>query len=370
MSIKTQNQESTSLAAVKGDTPKQNIFNPFQLHFSGDFRDWLASQNLSVALTTYEGAKLIIIGPGLNGGTTVTERNFERCMAVTVEDHRHIWISTHHQIWKLENGIKPGRHLDGWDRVYLPRTSHITGGVDIHDLAIGKGGALYGVVTQYNCIAQIGGARGSFSPVWKPSFISEVIAEDRCHLNGFCLERGVPAYATIVGVSNALNGWRAHRHDGGAIIDTRSNQTVASGLAMPHTPRLHQGKLWFLEAARGWFCSIEPATGKVERLLWRPGFLRGLRFHGDYAFICSSKPRDETFKGLPLDDELCKRNQEARCAVDIIDLKSMTVLHSLEITGHVKELYDVAVLADCRQPLLYGVEGKDIRQMVVIGDAI
>lgn len=354
---------------VKGDTPQHNIVNPFHLHFSGEFREWLARQNLSIAFTTYEGAKLVIIGPGLYGGTVVTERNFERCMAIAVEDDRHIWISTHYQIWKLENGLQPGRHLDGWDRVYLPRSSHITGGVDIHDLAVGLKGELYGVVTQYNCIARIGGARGSFAPVWNPPFISEILAEDRCHLNGFCLEDGLPAYATAIGVTNKANGWREHRRAGGVIIDVRNNQIIASGLSMPHTPRLYRDKLWFLEAARGWFCSMDLASGKIERLLWLPGFLRGLRFCGDYALVCSSKPRDETFKGLPLDEELIGRNQEARCAVEIVNLKNMTIEHSLEITGHVKELYDVAVLQGCRQPLLYGVEGGDIRKIVVLGEA-
>lgn len=356
------------LAAVRGDTPQKNIVNPFHLHFSAGFREWLARENASIAFTTYEGAKLVIVGPGLYGGTTVTERNFERCMALAVEDHRNIWVSTHHQIWKLENGLQPGREIDGWDRVYLPRSAHVTGGVDVHDVAIGNDKTLYGVVTQYNCIARIGGtAHGSFQPVWKPPFISEIIGEDRCHLNGFCLEYGLPAYATAIGATDAQDGWRELRRDGGVIINVRDNRIIASGLAMPHTPRLYRGKLWFLEAARGWLCALDPASGKVERLLWRPGFLRGLRFHGDYALICSSKPRDKVFRDLPLEEELKRRKQPPKCAVDIVDIKRMEVAHSLDITGHVRELYDIHVLPGCRQPLLYGIEGDDIRQMVVVG---
>ncbi len=40
------------------------------------------------------------------------------------------------------------------------------------------------------------------------------------------------------------------------------------------------------------------------------GFLRGLRFHGKYAFIGVSKPRYEVFQDLPVAQELAARNQK------------------------------------------------------------
>jgi uncharacterized protein (TIGR03032 family) len=367
MSEAAAGRPGAGIAAQVGDTPAEGVVDPFHLHFTGAFRAWLARIGASIALTTYQGAKLILIGPGLTGGTVVTERRFERCMALAVEGDRGLWVATHHQIWRLENGLEPNRQLDGWDRVYLPRSSHITGGVDVHDLAFRDDGALLGVITGYNCIARIGGVKGSFAPVWRPPFVSAIVGEDRCHLNGFCLEDGRPAYATMVAVSDRADGWRAHRADGGLVMDVRSGRAVAEGLAMPHTPRLHQGTLWMLEAGTGWFGRVDPAAGRFERLLWRPGFLRGLRFFGDCALICSSKPRDRAFSGLPLEDELQRRGAEPRCALDVVDLRSLEVLHSLEITGSVSELYDAAVLEGCRQPLLYGVEGSDIRRYVVLG---
>ena len=209
---------SGQIAAQVGDTPAETE-PPFHLHVSGEFRTWLAQQRLSLALTTYEGAKLIIIGPGLDGRTTVTERNFERCMALYTEDEKNIWLSSDHQIWRLENGLQPNQQYDGWDRIYLPRTAHVTGGVDVHDLALNKEGHLLGVITLYNCIARMDDEYGCFSPLWRPSFISEIIAEDRCHLNGFCLNDGDLAYATAVGQCNEKVGWRAHRDIGGIIID-------------------------------------------------------------------------------------------------------------------------------------------------------
>lgn len=361
-------QNKGQIAAQVGDTPQQDIVNPFQLHFSADFRLWLAQQGMSLALTTYEGGKLILLGPGLEGGTVVTERNFERCMALHVEDNKNIWVSTQHHVWQLENGVDEGKQINGWDRIYLPRKSYVTGGVDVHDLAIDKDERLLGVITQYNCIAEIGGTKGSFSPYWRPPFISAILSEDRCHLNGFCLdEKKRPAYVSIVGQSDVFDGWREHKQNGGIIMNLQTNDIVAHGLSMPHTPRIYDGKLWFLEAGRGWLCRLDTKSGKVEKLLWRPGFLRGLRFHGKYAFLCSSAPRDTTFGNLPLQDELAKRNVQPQCSLDVIDLEKMEVAHSLVITGFVKELYDVALLPACRQPLLYGIHGEDVRKIVVLG---
>ena len=367
----TYKKNDGSIEAVIGDSPDEISENPFHLHLDGEFRQWLSQEGLSLALTTYEGAKLILIGPGETGRTVVSERNFERCMSMHVEGHQNIWISTHHNIWKLENGLDEGFNYEGWDRVYLPRESFVTGGVDVHDLVRASDGELYGVVTGYNCIARFSGdEKGSFTPFWKPPFITEIIGEDRCHLNGFCTDdNGDFCYASFVGESNEAGKWREHKNNGGQIMDMRTNKVVCEGISMPHTPRIYKDELWFLEAGAGYMCKTDRSarSKKFERVLWRPGFLRGLRFYKNYALICSSAPRDKTFKGLPLDDELEKRGETARCALDIIDMDTSKLLFSLEITGSVKEIYDVALLPGCKQPLLHGVLGEEIRKIVVLG---
>lgn len=361
------------IAAQAGDTPKDtsSVTNPFHLELKGEFRKWLIQNKVSLGFTTYEAGKLIIIGPGLSGGTALTERNFERCMALWVDqnDSQDIYISTHHHIWKLENGLEPNTYFEGeWDRVYLPRSSHVTGGVDVHDIMRANDNNLYGVITGYNCIAKIDhDEKGSFSPYWKPPFIDAIVGEDRCHLNGLCLDKGEPAYVSMVAKSNEAGGWRDSKSDGGIIMDMRNNEVIVSKLCMPHTPRIYNQQLWFLEAGKGYLCKVDKESKKVERLLWLPGFLRGLRFYKNYALVCSSAPRDETFKGLPLDKELENRNKEAECALNIINLDTMDIECSLKITGSVKEIYDVCILEDCQQPLLYGIEGEDIRKIVVLG---
>lgn len=355
-----------------GDTPQNNVQNPFDLHLGAGLVQWLDQENISFALTTYAGAKLIIVGPGLDGKAIVSERDFPRCMAVHVDADEAIWISTLNATWKLENALKyhPEGHGDNeWDRIYLPRTSHVTGRSNIHDLARGGDGVLYGVVTAYDCIAAIGreGDNGSFTPVWKPPFLERVEHGDKCHINGFCLENGEIAYVSMAGRSDKDGGWRAHKNEGGIIMDARNDKVVFDGLSMPHTPRLHDGALWFLDAGMGWICKGDPATGQWKKLLWRPGFLRGLRFYKNFAFVCLSRPREKFFHDISLQKQLDDKNVEAECALEIIDLNTMQLAHRMVITGSISELYDVALMPECRQPFMQGIYNDQLGTIVAIG---
>jgi uncharacterized protein (TIGR03032 family) len=83
----------------------------------------------------------------------------------------------------------------------------------------------------------------SFKPLWRPPFISKLAAEDRCHLNGLAMRDGRAACVTAVSQSDVVDGWRDHRTGGGVVIDVQSNEIVARGLSMPHSPRWYQGKL-------------------------------------------------------------------------------------------------------------------------------
>jgi len=350
---------------VVGDDVGAAPTNPFHLHFSDGFAAWLAGRHAALAFTTYTAGKVVLVGPGDGGGLVVAERSFGMAMPL-LPTATGFHLGTEHMVWRFENALPAGGRLDGWDRIYLPRTAHVSGGVDIHDLALAADGALVAAVTLYNCLATLD-ARGSFNPIWRPAFVDRIVAEDRCHLNGFCLEDGVPAYVTLTAATNEAGGWRRQRADGGQVVGVRDDRVVASGLAMPHSPRLHRGGLWVVEAGTGWLLRIDPRDGVVARVAWCPGFVRGLRFSGDYALVGLSKPRDRTFAGLPLDGELARRGVEPACGVCVVDLRSGTIAHRMEITGFVEEIYDVALLAGAHAPLLVGTRGEEIARYVFLG---
>jgi uncharacterized protein (TIGR03032 family) len=158
---------------------------------------------------------------------------------------------TQYQLHRFDNVMPAGQgSADGPDAVFAPHAAWVTGDVDAHDVGFGADGRPLFVNTLFSCIATVSDGH-SFKPVWKPKFISRLAAEDRCHLNGMAMEGGEPRYATAVSASDVADGWRDRRVDGGIAIDVRSQEIVASGLSMPHSPRLRDGRLWLLNSGTG-----------------------------------------------------------------------------------------------------------------------
>jgi len=65
------------------------------------------------------------------------------------------------------------------DALYLPRASITTGMINIHDIAWGDEG-LWVVNSTFSCLSTLS-PEYSFIARWKPSFITELVPEDRCH---------------------------------------------------------------------------------------------------------------------------------------------------------------------------------------------
>jgi uncharacterized protein (TIGR03032 family) len=331
------------------------------------FGGWLSDQKVSLAFTTYQTGKLFLLGVKPDGQLAVFERTFNRCMGMW-SDSQTIWMNSIFQLWRFENMLRPGEQYQGHDRLYVPKIGYTTGDLDIHDIAVDKSGRVIFVATGFGCLATLN-ERYSFTPLWRPPFLSKLAAEDRCHLNGLAMESGSPRYVTAVSSSDVVDGWRDRRRDGGCVVDVLSNQVVATGLSMPHSPRLYRNKLWLLNSGTGFFGSLNPASGEFQSLTFCPGYLRGLAFINDFAVVGLSRPRhDKTFGGLALDDELKNRGAEARCGLHIIDLRSSDVVHWLRIEGLVSELYDVVTLPAVKRPMALGFKTDEIQRTIALGD--
>lgn len=336
--------------------------SPFKVVSSLGFTEWMASNRVSLAVSTYHIGAVVFLGLKPNGDLSMFVSSFDRAMGMYSQDSA-LWLVTKHTVWKLENALT-GRPLDGYDRLYVPRVGHMTGDIDIHDIAIEDSGRPVFVNTRFNCLATLD-ERFSFEPVWRPPFISALCPEDRCHLNGLALENGVAKYVTLVARSDVADGWRDFRDNGGMVMDVTTNEVVTSGLSMPHSPRVHNGKLWLLNAGTGYLGYIDPATKAFEPVTFLPGYARGLAFQGDYAVIGLSKQRRENaFQGLPLDQNLTAKGAAARCGVHVVDLKTGAVVHWARIEPPIEELYDIAVLPNVVRPKALGFQSS------VVGDQI
>lgn len=344
----------------------------FEITASRQFTSWLAEQYLSLVFTTYQAGKVFFIGLNQTGRLSVFERTFERSMGLCSTD-KTLYLSSLYQLWRLENCLENGQIYEGYDGLYVPQMSYITGDLDIHDVAVIKYSHTIDqqkpifINTLFSCLATVSSTH-SFVPLWQPPFISKLAAEDRCHLNGLAMVEGKPKYVTSVSQSDVVGGWRDKRHDGGCVIDIETNEIIVGGLSMPHSPRWHQDQLWLLNSGTGEFGRVDLKTGEFEPVAFCPGYGRGMAMLGNFAVVGLSKPRhNKTFQGLNLDEKLSQKQAEPRCGLAIIDLRTGDVVHTLRIEGIIEELYDVAIIPKMRRPMAIGIKSDEIRRMVSIG---
>lgn len=340
--------------------------------FSSGLPRWLAQNDLSIAATSYQSGKLYFVGANPKGGVMVHERFFRKAMGLSSPKPGTLVMASLFQAIRFENVVKKGeRANEVFDACFVPRQLWVTGELDLHDIGLLDDGNPVFVATRWNCLAQ-GSQRYSFKQHWRPPFISGLVQEDRCHLNGMAMGEGdmagTPQYVTACSKSDTVDGWRDRRSNGGVVIEVATGKVVAEGLSMPHSPRLANGKLYVLNSGTGqlgWIDLEKPPAEAFQPIVFCPGFARGLAIRGNKAVIGLSKPRYERFDGLALSDELEARDSEAWCGIQVIDMTSGTVEHWFRIDGPVSELYDVCFLEETSCPMALSFANNDIASFIV-----
>lgn len=350
--------------------PQAGRASPAEMILSApNLPEWLAQADVGLALTTYQAGRLFLIGRRHDGRLRAHERMIDHCQGLWT-DGRTLWTSSRSVLWRFENDVADGQATQsGADRRFVPREGRVTGAIDIHDIGVGEadGGAIGPIFvnTAYNCLATVS-ERASFRALWRPPFISALVGEDRCHLNGLAMDGNRPAFVSAVSRSDVADGWRERRRDGGVIVDVASGEIVASGLSMPHSPRLYADRLWVLNSGTGEFGSVDTGDGRFVAAAFCPGYARGLAFAGRYAVIGLSRPRrNHTFEGLGLDSRLAAKDAAARCGLIVVDIDSGQTVSWLRFEHSIDELYDVAVLPGVIQAEALGFQGDAIATTVL-----
>ena len=330
------------------------------------FAAWLAESKVALAFTTYEAQKLLFLGQ--RGGRLVGfERTFNRCMGLW-GSAQTMWMATTSQIVRLENVLRPGQVHEGYDRLYVPKVAHTTADLDVHELVVEASGRVVFANTKFSCLSTLSD-RYSFTPLWKPPFITKDQPADACHMNGIALEKGKVRYVTVIGRTDSEEGWRQTKRDGGCILKVPSGEPVITGLSMPHSPRVYKDRLWLCNSGTGQFGHVDRDTGKFVPLTFCPGYARGVAFVGDRAVIGLSQAREKGFRGLQLDEELATRDVKSRCGLLVVDLGTGEVKEWATFHSNITELFDVVVLPGVAQPMALGYTTDDIQRMVFVGDA-
>ncbi|MES3150929.1 TIGR03032 family protein [Sphingomonas faeni] len=319
------------------------------INVSKGLAELLVRLRMSLAFTSYQSGQLFLVGVDPEDRVAIDQQHFERAMGIHWNKGR-LHLATGTQIIRFEDMLLPGERADGRnDAVLVPRLSWTTNDVDAHELSVDVSGRPLFVATRFNCIATVDD-RFSFSPVWMPGFLNGSDRGDRCHLNGMALVDGALACVSMVSTTDEVDGWRAQRNAGGVIMECRTGRSLVSGLSMPHSPRLYDGALWFLEAGRGALATVELATGVRRDVAFLPGFARGLDLVGTHALLTVSKPRDARFDGLQLDHELASRGESAWCGVLVVNLENGSIDGWIRFEGPIQELFDVVALPGVRCP--------------------
>lgn len=320
----------------------------FASQHSSTFAQLLEQARASVVISTYKSGN-VIFARARDGMVNTHVLRFDRPMGMAARGPR-LAIGTGQAIetfWNqpsLASQVDPdGRH----DAIYLPRSVTFTGDVAIHEMDYDADGTLWFVNTRFSCLARQDLVH-SFEAAWTPPWITGLAAEDRCHLNGLAMVDGRPTYVTALARTDEPNGWRELKGTSGVIVDVASGEPVTEGLAMPHSPRWHDGRLWVLESGTGRLLTVELGSGRVTEVAVLPGFTRGLAFIGHFALVGLSQVRESVFSGLPITQRAAERN----CGVWVLDTNTGAIVALLKFDGAVQEVFDVTVLPGATWPTM------------------
>lgn len=357
--------------AVPARCPEKDEFLQADYRFSESLPQLLDELGASLLVSTYQAKQVASVGVA-GDNLHVSFRRFDQPMGIALDDDG-VAVVTKEQVWFLRSHpeLAPQVAPAGtYDTCLVPHRTVVTGGVQGHEIAWGRGAdgerALWFVNTAFSCLAGLDDEH-HFVPLWKPPFISELAPGDRCHLNGMAMRDGLPAFVSVMARTDEPGGWRAGRNDSGALLHVPSGEPVTTGLSMPHSPRWHDGQLYVLNSGFGRLERVDVSTGARDVVALLPGYARGLAFHGPYAFIGLSKIRETAiFGGSPI----AEYHDQLKCGVGVVDLRTGSTVATLEFTSVMHEIFDVQVLAGARCATLGGTPGAGDEVWRVAGNRV
>jgi uncharacterized protein (TIGR03032 family) len=356
-------EEKLSLSAAK--KPDE------QFKLSPQLLEFLKVHNVSLGFTTYRTGKTVLVGRMQDGErVSLYQQVFNHSLGFASSgDGQQLALGTAYQIWRFTNAVPLNEGAEH-DKVYIPQAGYTTGVCHPSDLGFDKEGKIVFVNTLFSCIATASETE-SFVPLWKPPFISHLAPEDRCHLSGLGFRDGEPRYVTGFSQTDVKDGWHEQRHNGGFVMDIKTNEVLCEGLSMPHSPRWYQDKLWVLNSGEGSFGTVDMNTKQFTAVTLCPGYARGLSFCGNFALIGLSKVNsNSSSEALVLEKRLAAEKAESYCALQIVDLRTNETAPLLLLEKPVEEIGDVIVIPNTRNPMLVGFATDEIHRYMVFNQEL
>jgi len=326
----------------------------------------LDATGCSLAVSVYMSNRVILISAEGNR-IDLGAFQFLRPMGLgarVVEGELRLAIATFDQVAILSDAPLLAAQLPGnpgrYQHLLVPRAALFTGDIDAHDL-VWAGNQLCAANTRFSCIAAIDG-RHSFTPLWNPAFITKLMPEDRCHLNGLAVAQDRIAYATAFAPSDQPRGWSETRFRSGVLMEVPSGRLVLDNLCMPHSPRVFDGVLHVLDSGTGRVLRVDPDRGTAEPLAELPGFARGMDRLGDVLFVGLSRIRDRPGERPPI----ATKHDALICGVAALERRQGRLLGYIKFDESYEEVFDVKVLPNFRHGGILGIDDDVHRRALVL----
>ncbi len=178
---------------------QQEALRPFACSYTPNVPELLYGLGCTLALSTYQAGKLIFLSASSPDKVVQLPRTFDKPMGIAYDaEQEKLALACKSDVHIFKNSRELAWHYPKstgkYDSLFLPRVSYKTSYLDLHDLAFGSDG-LYSVNTLFSCVSKLS-EDFNFIPYWKPKFITEIVSEDRCHLNGMTIINGKPKYVS------------------------------------------------------------------------------------------------------------------------------------------------------------------------------
>lgn len=340
--------ESVHLWRMTERASNQNL-SPFSMSYTPQIPELLYRLGCTLVISTFQAGKVIFISAEDENRLVQLPRTFAKPMGIAEGKEHDLALATKDSVIRFRNSPDLAKHYPKspgkYDALFLPRSTYHTGPLDVHDIRIGSGGAIFAVNTLFSCISIIN-EEYNFIPWWTPPFIDKLASEDRCHLNGMAMSEGQPVYASMFGEGNSTRSWASTLTESGVIYHIPSSEPVVHGLAMPHSPRLFDGELYVLLSATGELARVDIESGKYDVVTRLNGFIRGMSRCGEHLFVGLSKIRENSSSFGKLDIA----GKTNKSGIAIIHLPTGALVGKVTYNTSVDEIYDIHILENTRRP--------------------
>lgn len=326
-----------------------------KVRYSPEFPRLLSNLKCTLAVSTYQSGMVILVSSLDGKHITQFGKRFNRPMGIAVSSDNRVAIACKNTVEvfgthrKLALSYK--KKVKTYDGMFFPRATYYTGPLDLHDIVWNRN-QLISVNTAFSCLVKITDSR-NFEVLWKPSFITELLPEDRCHLNGLTVNNE-NRYVTLFANSNEKKGWKKTGFDKGLLMDINDELILADQLPIPHSPRVIGNKLFFLLSATGEVHFYDLINKTIHFFTKIAGFVRGMNAKDDFLFVGVSTIRKESdsFGILPVSKE------SKQAGIIVYKISTAEKVAELFYEEKVTEIFEVAVVPNLIQAVILDKSGK------------